>query len=380
MGQILLTGLITVAAFSVFGASQNNEVTHGATNEQTSEAQWWDIPYPGRFDKARLTRDQAFIRIDGNTFVRGDSKPFVFRGVNIADPGKLYVQGRWGKGLFEEVARWGANTIRLPIHPIAWRKHGPDWYFERIDEAVSWANALDMYLIIDWHSIGNLESEMFQHPQYVTSKVETANFWKSIAHRYEDVPTTAVYELFNEPTDDFIGAGRGSLGKLSWEIWRETLEYLIDIVHVYDPSVITLVGGLNWAYDLTPVADMPVRREGVAYTSHAYPQKAKPAQNSKQAFFDLWEKQWGFVAQKYPVIATEIGWVREDGFNAHIPVINNDGSYGPNIMEYMKDRGISWTAWCFDPDWSPTMISDWDFTPTEQGAFFKTVMQVEAVE
>jgi hypothetical protein len=49
-------------------------------------------------------------------------------------------------------------------------------------------------------------------------------------------------------------------------------------------------------------------------------------------------------------------------------------------MEYMKDRGISWTAWCFDPDWSPTMISDWDFTPTEQGAFFKTVMQVEAVE
>jgi len=40
----------------------------------------------------------------------------------------------------------------------------------------------------------------------------------------------------------------------------------------------------------------------------------------------------------------------------------------------MEPRGISWTAWVFDPEWSPTMISDWDFTPTEQGAFFKDVM------
>ena len=57
-----------------------------------------------------------------------------------------------------------------------------------------------MYLIVDWHSIGNLETELFQHPQYVTSVAETANFWKSIAHRYKGVATMAVYEIFNEPT------------------------------------------------------------------------------------------------------------------------------------------------------------------------------------
>jgi lysophospholipase L1-like esterase len=216
---------------------------------------------------------------------------------------------------------------------------------------------------------------MFQHPMYQTSLSETANFWKGIAHRYKGVPTVAVYELFNEPTDDFIGAGAGSLGKASWEEWRKTLESLVDLVQVYDPGVIPLVAGFNWAYDLGPVADMPVRREGVAYAIHAYPQKAKPETNTEAAFSELWQKQWGYVADTYPMIATEIGWVREDGYGSHIPVINNDGTYGPNLVNFMEARNISWTVWNFDPDWSPTMIQDWNFTPTEQGRFFKWVMQ-----
>ena len=216
---------------------------------------------------------------------------------------------------------------------------------------------------------------MFQHPQYVTDLEETMNFWKSIANRYKDVPTVAVYELFNEPTDNFIGSGEGSLGKASWVDWRNTLEDLIDLVYVYDSTIIPLVGGFNWAYDLGPIAETPVRREGIAYAIHPYPQKARPEVNTREAFHEAWQKQWGYVAEKYPVMATELGWVKEDGYGAHIPVINDDGTYGPNVVSFMEERGISWTAWCFDPAWSPTMISDWDFTPTEQGRFFKEVMQ-----
>ena len=371
----MLTAVLFFLSLPALADKQDSAVTHGMTNEQVSEAQWWDIPYPDRFDSSLLTHEQEFITIAGKNFVTSSGAKYIFRGVSSADPDKLTYDNHWNKRLFEEIRRWGANTVRVPIHPIAWRNRGQEWFFDRIDEAVIWANSLDMYLIIDWHSIGNLESGMFQHPQYITTRVETANFWKSIAHRYKDVPTTAVYELFNEPTDDFIGAGKGSLGKLTWEQWRETLESLIDIVQVYDPTVISLVGGLNWAYNLEPVAEKPVRRERVAYASHAYPQKAQPEQNTKEAFFELWQSQWGFVAEKYPVMVTELGWVKEDGYGSHIPVINNDGSYGPNIVEFMKERGISWTAWCFDPDWAPTLISDWAFTPTEQGRFFRNVMQ-----
>lgn len=370
----VLAVLILAASFTLQAAESDVDKVGIFATEQ-ADAEWWTIPYPGRFDTALLSKKQSLISVKGNSFVDSEGNTFVFRGMNIADPDKLAREGQWAKPLFEEVHRWGANHIRLPIHPIAWRHRGSDWYFARLDEAVSWANALDMYLIIDWHSIGNLETELFQHPQYVTDIAETANFWKSIAHRYKGVATVAVYEIFNEPTDDFVGSGKGSLGKASWDAWRNTLEDLIDLIFVYDSDVIPLVAGFNWAYDLGDVADKPIRREGVAYAIHPYPQKSKPDSNTRKAFHEAWQKHWGWVAESYPVMATELGWVKEDGYGAHIPVINNDGSYGPNIVSFMEERGISWTGWCFDPAWSPTMIKDWDFTATEQGQFFKEVMQ-----
>ena len=41
-------------------------------------------------------------------------------------------------------------------------------------------------------------------------------------------------------------------------------------------------------------------------------------------------------------------------------------------------KGISFTVWCFDPNWAPMLFSDWDFTPTTQGRFFKDYLQGQA--
>jgi endoglucanase len=76
------------------------------------------------------------------------------------------------------------------------------------------------------------------------------------------------------------------------------------------------------------------------------------------------------VKDKYPLFATEFGFDR----NALIPCIGTP-EYGRHLMDYFKKKGISWTVWCFDPDWDPTLIKDWGFSPTEQGEFFKGVLQ-----
>ena len=86
---------------------------------------------------------------------------------------KLARAGRWSRELFEEVADWGANVVRLPVHPVAWRARGRDGYFRLLDPAVVWASELGLYLMIDWHSIGNLQSGLFQHPLYDTTRPET---------------------------------------------------------------------------------------------------------------------------------------------------------------------------------------------------------------
>lgn len=338
--------------------------------QQNDANEWWNIPYPQAFDSSQL-KAQSFIKVKGNKFVDEQGKEVVFRGVNIADPDKLVKQGQWKKSLFEELDRWGVNMVRLPIHPLAYRERGRESYFKLLDQAVIWANDLDMYLILDWHSIGYLETEVFQHPMYYTSKGETLTFWKDMAQHYKGVPTFAVYELFNEPT-----TSGGAYGKLDWEAWRTFNEELIDLIRVIDDNVVPMVAGFNWAYDLTQVKDRPFRREGIAYAIHPYPQKEKlkGKARTQKGFHKAWDLKWGHLAKKYPMIASEIGWVQPDGYGAHIPV-KDDGSYGPYIESFLEERGISWTVWCFDPHWSPTMIEDWSFTPTEQGAFFKKVMQ-----
>lgn len=335
---------------------------------QGTTTDWWNIPYPTTFDKTQL-KPQALVKVAGKHFVNDAGKTVVFRGVNIADPDKLAKQKQWHKNLFEELSRnWGANIIRLPIHPVAWKERGKSEYLKLIDQAVVWANELDIYLIVDWHSIGYLPTEQFQHPMYDTTQKQTRDFWRTIAFRYQGVPTIAVYELFNEPT-----SMNNTLGLRNWTEWKALNESLIDMIYAKDKDVIPLVAGFNWAYDLSEVKEAPIAREGIAYAVHPYPQKAKPKDATDANYFALWQETWGYVADQYPMIATEIGWVQPDGYGAHIPV-KDDGSYGPRIVKFLADRGISWTVWCFDPEWSPTMIADWDFTPTEQGAFFKKVM------
>ncbi len=329
---------------------------------ELEDAPWWNTPYPEPFDTARLAKRPSTVRVEGNHFVDAAGETLIFQGVSIADPDKLSRDGNWSRELFEVVASWGANVVRVPVHPAAWRGRGRVGYLELLDQAVTWSNELDLYVIIDWHSIGNLRTELFQHPMYDTTQRETFEFWRTIAFRYRGVATTAFYELFNEPT-----RYNGTLGAISWTEWKAINEELIDVIRAHDDQVIPLVAGFNWGYELRSVAEHPIERDGIAYVAHPYPMK------TTAPFAQNWDEAFGHVAERYPLFATEIGYMRAGQKGAHDPVID-DGSYGPRITDYLAARGASWVAWCFHPEWSPMLISDWDFTPTESGEHFRKVM------
>ena len=303
------------------------------------------------------------VSVKGNKFVTADGKPIVFRGLNTSDPDKLIKAGHWNKEYFDAMKNWGANIVRFPVHPTAWRSQGKANYIKLLDQGIGWAGELGMYVIIDWHSIGNLRTELYQNDSYETTRKETFEFWRTMAKQYKDNATVAFFELYNEPTEI-----NGQLGRCSWSQWKELMEEMISIIRANGASTVPLVAGFNWAYDLTPVAKDPIRAEGIGYVSHPYPMKRnKP-----------WEKQWtddwGFVSEKYPLILTEIGYCGADDIGAHIPVIS-DESYGDAITKYCRERGISYTVWVFDPNWSPMLITDWSFTPSRQGNYFKGALQ-----
>lgn len=302
------------------------------------------------------------ISVKGNQFVLPDGKSYIFRGLNTSDPERLSKAGHWNKAYFEEMKAWGANIVRFPVHPTAWRRMGKKEYLKTLDEGVQWATDLGLYVIVDWHSIGNLRTEMYQSDNYDTTIKETYDFWRIIAQHYKGNTTVAFFEIFNEPTIQ-----RGQLGTCSWADWKALMEEIIAIIRANNSKAIPLVAGFNWAYDLSEIAENPINAEGIAYVSHPYPMKREKPWEEK------WTKDWGFVKEKYPLILTEIGFCGAEERGAHIPVIS-DETYGDALTKYCDEKGISWVVWVFDPQWAPPMYKDWTYDPTRQGVYFKKAL------
>lgn len=307
-------------------------------------------PYEGR------------VRVEGNKFIDPQGNEIIFRGLCYSDPVKLVRDGQWNERYFAEAADWGANIVRFAVHPSNLNSMGWDETFAAMDQGIEWAKKYNMYVIMDWHSIGNLKEAKFTSAMYNTTLEETFKFWRTVAQRYKDEPTVALYELFNEPTVT------GGTGDCTWGEWKAIQEQIIDTVRAYNPAAVCLCAGFNWAYDLTPVATDPIDRPNIAYVSHPYPMKRS------QPWEEQWEKDFGYVADTYPVICTEMGFCLENELGAHVPVISTE-IYAEHITKYFEKKGISFTVWCFDTSWSPTLIEDWDFTPTTQGRFFKAYLQ-----
>jgi endoglucanase len=309
-----------------------------------------------------LVSTLPLIKVEGNHFVNENGETVIFRGVALPDPVHLKNKGHWNKAYFKAIKDWHANVVRIPVHPETWRETGMENFMCLVDQGIRWAQELDLYVIIDWHTISNPINSIPHRLLYRTTREETFYFWYLTASRYRNNTTVVCYELYNEPTNS-----NERMGKMPWSEYKAYIEDLIYMIYHIDETAIPLVAGFDWGYDLSYIRDAPIDYPGVAYSTHPYPQKRNPP------WEEQWEKDWGFAAQKYPMIATEFGFMSEDERGAHNPVLG-DETYGEAIIDFFEERGISWTPWVFDPEWPPRLIEDWNYTPTRQGRFFRDKM------
>ena len=113
--------------------------------------------------------------------------------------------------------------------------------------------------------------------------------------------TVVFFELFNEPSN-YSDQG----GPVSWDQWKKLNEDLVIMIHAFDRSKIPIVAGFDWAYDLTPLHNGALNVEGVAYSVHPYVFKRSKPWEPK------WDEDFGFAADRFPVVATEFGfWTPE---------------------------------------------------------------------
>jgi hypothetical protein len=304
------------------------------------------------------------LKVQGNRIVDPKGHRVILKGLNVGYPFQIQQEGHWSEAFIKEAASWGAKLLRIYIDPQHYRQIGIEKTFMELDQAVEWSKKYGMYVMLDWHSIGNPVMGIFQPPweeAMRTTPDEMKEFWAAAATHYKDEPAVAFYEIFNEPS-----AIPWKGGRLSWKEWRDVADSVIDVIYSKNPNAIPVVGGLEWAYDLTGVAAEPLKNTGIVFAAHPYPGHAP-----KDSWEAEWERHFGYLSKEHPVMLTEFGF---DPNDTVLPSqYKADKEYGKRILKFADKHGMSWTAFVFvaSPGWPMRLIKDWNYTPTESGAFFK---------
>lgn len=274
------------------------------------------------------------LHVEGNRLVNADGQVVTLRGLMPADPSVLRRKGKFDRLFFDGMADSGANVIRLPVHPERWELD-PDYLWRYIDPAVQWNGENGVYVIIDLHFIGDIGTDRgAQMPDIrVSSRDFGLEFWRQVASYFKDTPHV-IFEVFNEPAE------------ISAEDWRMQAQDLVDAIRSTGAQQLIIVGGIEYSRDLSWVLDMSIEGQNIAYAAHIYPAHSRYS----------WDRWFGDVAEKHPVVVTEWGWMETDPSGKQTYLVGSQKSYGEPFMEYLDQRGIGWVACWYDDEWKPAMF------------------------
>jgi hypothetical protein len=299
---------------------------------------------------------------NGNTVCTADGMTHFFHGV---DRPSLEWSSR-GQNLsandFLVMASWGANVVRVALNQDFWLSDSPlasAGYPALVDSVVGWAEAAGMDVILDLHwsdqgTLGSCDNSDGHGCQQLMADSNSKTFWSQVAARYKD-DGRVLFELYNEPHDvpwpTWQNGGATSQG---WTVVG--MQQLYDTVRAAGADNVVIVGGLDWAFDLSGVPMYQINGYNIMYATHPY--QDRPEQR--------WWPSFGTLTATYPVIISEFG--------------DRSGScsttYDSDLIAYADLHAASWTAWGWFTGGCgfPGLIADWNGTPTTQGAVVKAAL------
>jgi hypothetical protein len=333
---------------------------------------------------SNLEAPSLTLHTEGNKILNSRGQEVRLTGVNICG----LEWSSWGdyklESVYEVFANWNCNIVRLPLSQDRWfgklldsstpnPPDGGEDYRQTVDDIVQLALSFGKYIEIDlhWSNAGVWGENVAQHFMPDENSLE---FWIDVAKKYAN-NSAVLFNLYNEPYN------------ISWEVWKnggeitevvnrgtnneKRLTYttpghqkILEEIRALGANNIIIAGGLDWAYDLRGIAgayaleDTP-EGNGIIYDTHIYPFKEWNGMHH-----DLYVL---CITDKYPVMIGEIG-------------IDPDGEWGaasrPSWLKIMlgwaEVHNLNLIGWCFHPTATPSMISDWKFTPTKHhGAILK---------
>jgi len=249
-----------------------------------------------------LIHGQGFLRADGSRIIDGQGHEIILRGMGlggwmlqegymlqISNRGMqhtikaritdligqencdrfydLWLQNHMTRADVDSLAKWGFNSIRLPMHynlftlpvedePVKGENTWLDKGFILTDSLLAWCRANHLYLILDLHAAPGGQGKDANISDYDETKPslwesefnrqKTIALWKKLAERYASEPNIGGYDLINEPNWTFEGKNKNgledTLNKPIWDLYRQ----ITQAIREADKKHIVIIEGNGW--------------------------------------------------------------------------------------------------------------------------------------
>ncbi len=325
------------------------------------------------------------LHVEGAQVLTKEGKAVRLQGVNVVSLEWIATGEQVMKASLVAMEQWNANIIRLPVTQKWWFGQGSGQkdegaaYRQLVDEVVTLVANRGKYVLLDLHQFG-------------APRQEHADFWQDAAARYKNHPAV-LFDLFNEPHG------------VSWDVWRDGgeipqkkkpgeedaflsaedkakaaaarhsigMQRLLDGVRGTGARNVVLVGGLDYAYDLSGMMTGHALTEkegnGIIFSTHIYP----------------WKKGWAekvlVAVGKHPILIGEVGAGAQKMEWLPAEYQEDAVTWVPAMLGFIQKYQLHWTAFAFHPKSGPPMLTSWDYTPNAAwGIFAKRALAGEKFE
>ena len=275
------------------------------------------------------------------------------RGINIGNTFEAPSETAWGNPWNPEyagiIAGLGFDHIRVPVR---WEPRSEDEspytidasFFERIESVIDTALKHGLHVIINMHHHDQLLSD----PE--GQKERFLSHWEQIGEYFSHYPDSLLFEVFNEPHDDFTP-----------ERWNIFFPEALERIRITNPDRMVLLGTAEWG-GIGGLAHLEVPDDpNLILTVHYY----SPFQFTHQGASwsdgaDAWlGTRWHDTEAERKAMENDFSAVLEFSQQHNIPVhIGEFGAYSRADMDsrvrwttfisrYMEQQGFSWAYWEF---------------------------------
>lgn len=316
------------------------------------------------------------LHVAGNAIVNEANQPIRLLGVNRSGAEYMCIQGRgiWDgpvdSASVQAMLAWHINAVRIPLNEDCWLDINGVWsgiggltYQQAVIDYVNLLNSNGIIVILDLH--WSAPGATLAHKQLpMPDQDHSPAFWQSVATTFRN-NSSVIFDLFNEPTPD---NKRDTTA--GWLCWRDGvcpdidyavagMQTLVTVVRDTGATNIIMLGGLSYSNALSQwLTYKPIDpADNLVASWHSYNFNAC-------SNIYCWENRLAPVMEQVPVVVGEIG--------------ENDCAHGyiDKLMDWLDAHNASYLAWTWNA-WSnacasgPTLITDYDGTPTSYGKGFK---------